>query len=277
MFKKRKGQYYIQTWHGSLALKVIEKDAEEYLGEQYKADAKFDSLQIDMIPASSHMSAEQYRNGFWYDGEVMECGTPRCDIFFDSSVNNRLRKKHSIPEGYKVMLYAPTFRNNREPNIFGIDFIEIKKCLEKSTGHKWYIIFKMHPNLNNLNYEINDENIVNMDSKADLQELLVISDILITDYSSCMFDMGLMRKKCLLYAPDLEDYIANERKLYFDINKLPFPLCRSSSELVEVLENFPEIEYIHALEIFYNEIGNRETGHACEAVEKYISEKCYGR
>lgn len=276
MFKKRREQCYIQTWHGSLALKVIEKDAEDYLDEPYKENAKFDSSQIDMIPASSHFSAEQYRNGFWYDGEIMECGTPRCDIFFDKSSYARLIKKHNIPQEHKVLLYAPTFRNNKKPNIFGINFKKIKKCLELVTGKKWHIVFKLHPNLGKIKYEADDDNIVNVDSKADLQELLVVSDILITDYSSCMFDMGIMNKMCLLYAPDLEDYMENERRLYFDIKKLPFPLCRNNEDLVNTLECFDKEAYISASRDFNNMIGNKEMGHACEEIEKYMDRTMKG-
>lgn len=275
LFKKRKGQFYIQTWHGSLALKVIEADAGKYLPEQYIKDAKYDSSQIDMIPASSHMSAEQYRNGFWYNGLVMECGTPRCDIFFDKSQQERLRMKYVVPDGYKVLLYAPTFRNDKKPDIFGIDFVGIKNALQSVTQNKWRIIFKLHPNLKNIDYDTKDKDIVNIDSKADLQELLMISDMLITDYSSCMFDMGLMGKKCLLYVPDLENYLKKERKMYFDIKSLPFPICRNNEGIIDLLKNFPDEKYENELQYFYDRIGNMETGHACEEIEKYISERCY--
>lgn len=277
MFKKRKNQFYIQTWHGSLALKVIEQDAEDYLEEHYKLEAKADSAQIDMIPASSHLSAEQYRNGFWYDGLVMECGTPRSDIFFDEAAYTKLRIKYNIPQAYNVMLYAPTFRNDKEPDLFGIDFEKIKRCLKENTGKNWIIMFKLHPNLSNIVYNTDDKEIINMDSKSDLQELLVISDILITDYSSCMFDMGLMERKCVLYAPDIEDYISKERKMYFNIEELPFPLCRSNDELISTLCEFNEKEYMKRLKRFYDMIGNREDGTASEEIEKYISNKCFGK
>ena len=275
LFKKRKKQFYIQTWHGSLALKVIEADAAKYLPEQYIKDAQYDSSQINMIPASSRVSAEQYRNGFWYDGFVMECGTPRCDIFFNKSVIKKLRMKYGVSDEYKVLIYAPTFRNDKKPDIYGIDFIAIKNTLESVTGNKWKIIFKLHPNLSNINYKSQDKDIVNIDPKADLQELLIISEILITDYSSCMFDMGLMEKKCLLYVPDLENYLKTEREMYFDIESLPFPVCRNNEEIMVLLRNFPDEEYKNELGRFYKKIGNMETGHACEKIEKYICDNCY--
>src|SRR5690606_28368099 len=82
---KRKSQYYIQTWHSPLRLKKIEKDIENNLDESYIERAKIDSKMCDLMISGSDFSWNIYRNSFWYDGEILKCGTPRCDIFFTNN------------------------------------------------------------------------------------------------------------------------------------------------------------------------------------------------
>lgn len=267
-FKKRKGQYYIQTWHSSLRLKKIEGDAPG-LGEKYIDHAKVDSMKIDLLLSGCRFSSDIFRRAFWYDGEIFEHGTPRCDGFFGD--NEAVRRKvfgfYGIPENRKLALYAPTFRKDKKASLYGMDFAMLGSAL----GENWALGCRLHPNIT---AEITDENCVSMSKYPDMQELLIACDLLITDYSSSMFDMAVAGKKCALFLPDLEQYMAQERGLYFDIEALPFPQARTMEQLCRCVTDFEGYESRCAA--FLKEIGSFEDGNAAAAVARRIEEVCYG-
>ena len=216
-FRKRKGQYYIQTWHSSLRLKKIEGDVPQ-LPDSYVATAKRDSEMIDLLLSGCRVSTDIFRRAFWYSGEILEKGTPRCDGFFGdtAAIKEKVYAHFGIPAGKKLALYAPTFRDDKAASLYGFE----PDKLQESLGADWVIGCRLHPNLN---AEIPEGVAVPMSKYPDMQELLRACDLLITDYSSSMFDMAVAGKKCVLYVPDLETYLANERGLYFDLMELPFP------------------------------------------------------
>ena len=138
MFKKRKNQYYVQTWHSSLRLKQIEKDAEDTLPKHYVEMAKVDSKKLDLLMSGCKFSTDIFKRAFWYDGEIFECGTPRNDILFknDMSLNNKIKEKLKIDKRKKVILYAPTFRKNNDLNAYITGYSDsiIKNDIKISKG-----------------------------------------------------------------------------------------------------------------------------------------------
>ena len=112
-----------------------------------------------------------------------------------------------------------------------------------------------------------------MTTYDDMQELLRASDILITDFSSSMFDFSIMNKVCILYASDFDEYLKNERKLYFDVKKeLPFPVATNNLELKKVIENFNDTLYHENIEIFNKKLGIFEDGNASKKIVDLILE-----
>ena len=271
-FDKRKGQVYIQTWHSSLRLKMIEGDAEATLGQSYVNMAKEDSAKIDLLLSGCKFSTDIFRRAFWYDGEILESGTPRCDLFFTEmqAVREKVFRRYGISPEEKLVLYAPTFRDSKTAQTHGLDFSALKAALEAKTGEKWAVGCRLHPNLHS---DVSESGVISMSRYPDMQELIAAADCLITDYSSCMFDMAVAGKPCLLYAPDLEEYTARERGLYFDIKELPFPLCRDMDELYGAVTGFDESDYRIAVEQFLADIGSYEDGQAAARVAAQIKEK----
>jgi CDP-glycerol glycerophosphotransferase len=264
-WNKRRGQVYIQTWHSSLRLKKIEKDVVDMLNREYVACAKEDSSMIDLLISGSQFSTEIYKRAFWYHGKILESGTPRCDILLNNTVHTRKKvfSYYNLPEESKLILYAPTFRSNKPSDFLGMNFIRLKETL----GNNWIIGARLHPNVL---ASVIPEGAVSMSNYPDMQELIAVADILITDFSSCMFDMAIAKKPCILYVPDLEEYLEKERELYFDVNTLPFPTAKSMDELCAVILNFDYETYWKVLEIFMKKIGSYEDGCASERVCEYI-------
>ena len=267
-FKKRANQTYIQTWHSSLRLKMIENDAIETIPQTYLEMAKHDSSQIDILLSGCEFSTQIFKRAFWYNGDIFESGTPRCDMLFkqDDVLINQLKNRLGISSTTKLLLYAPTFRKNNSLEAYDIDFDRLKTTLEKNEN--WKILIRLHPHLQNLSKELVEkyDDVIDVTNYDDIQELLLISDLLITDYSSLMFDFAITEKPCIIYASDLNDYLANDRNLYFDITKLPFPLCQTNEELNKTISEFNYKKYTEAMKSFNSEIGSFEDGQACKRV-----------
>jgi CDP-glycerol glycerophosphotransferase len=277
LFIKRSNQYYIQTWHSSLRLKQIEKDVENSLPQHYVEMAKMDSIKCDLLLSGCEYSSNIFKRAFWYDGEIFEHGTPRNDVLGEnnSSIRERIMKGLNIPHDYKIILYAPTFRKDNNLESYDLNYSKILETSEKKYGGKWMFLVKLHPHLlSNSSQLVESEDVIDVTSYDDIQELLCISDVLISDYSSLIFDFSITKRPCFLYVPDIQNYIRNERNLYFDIMKLPFLCATSNKDLLKKMENFNFEEYKQNLSEFLSRIGSFEKGNACEHMVKHIEKVC---
>lgn len=273
-FKKRDKQIYIQTWHSSLRLKMIEKDAEDTLPQNYIKQAKEDSKKLDYLVSGCRYSTEIFKRCFWYDGEILEIGTPRNDFLLTTNEKKIRDIKDNLGIGdEKILLYAPTFRKDNNLDVYNINYERLLNNLEKKYNYKWKILLRLHPHLINIMPEIKVENVINVTKYDDIQELLAISDILISDYSSLMFDFTITKRPCFLYVPDLEEYQSKDRKLYFNVKELSFKIAKSNDELMDEIVNFSNEEYNKSLELFLNKIGSYENGKASQKIAELIKNK----
>lgn len=270
-FIKRKTQIYIQTWHSSVRLKKIEKDAETSLSESYIKMAKRDSKQTDYVIAGSQMSHSTFKNSFWYSGKILDFGTPRNDLLInkDTKEIQRIKRNIGLQPDVRIVLYAPTFRKNKNLDCYDIDFEKLVKQLEMRFGGKWTVLLRLHPHLSNV-VTREDVNMMDVTTYDDIQELLLIADILLTDYSSLMFDFSVTKKPIFLYTKDLNEYIANERNLYFSIEELPFNYSLTTKELLIQIKHFDESIYLTKLKEFNHKIGSFEKGNASEKTANLI-------
>lgn len=272
---KRKNQYYIQTWHSPLRLKKVEKDAELTLRPAYVKSAIRDSKNTDLMISGCDFSWNIYRNSFWYDGEILKTGTPRCDLFFQDNKNikQKVINYFELDPNSKIILFAPTFRRNNSSDAYSLEYRNILKILEGKYGQEWIFLVRLHPNVSTLSaYMEYSDKVLNATNYEDMQELLYATDILITDYSSAMFDMAIARKPCFLHGKDIEDYLSNEREMYFRFDQLPFDFSKTDEELLKNISSFNECEYKRKLDDFSKKINLYEDGTASiQLVEKIKS------
>ncbi|MCC3671238.1 CDP-glycerol glycerophosphotransferase family protein [Terrisporobacter mayombei] len=265
---KRKEQFYLQTWHSPLRLKKIELDAIENLNETYRLAMKQDSKMISMMISGCDFSYNIYRNSFLYDGPIFKMGTPRCDVFFSeeyiSKSASKFKRGYGIDENIDLILYAPTFRKNSEIKDVLMDIEYVSKNIPQNSK----LLVRFHPSTK---FKCEFNNAINVTDYPDMQELLCSADILITDYSSSMFDMLIANKKCILFAKDKEEYLKNERGIYFDFEKLPFPIVNNEEKLLDIINEFDEKKYYSQVEIFKNEIGLYEKGNASEQIADILT------
>lgn len=278
---KGRKQIYIQTWHGSYPIKKVEKDAVEKLPWYYNARAKKDSKYADLFLSGSIWTTKLIKRSFYYNGKILEYGIPKDDILIDKSIHNiiknKVKKELNIPLKNMVVLYAPTFRKVTNYDPYNIDIIGLKSAFEKKYNINCTVIVRVHPNMLESNDFTNfskQENVINGSYYPDMQELLILSDVLITDYSSTMFEFGLLKKPVFLYANDLKSFIG-DRGFYFDIKKLPFILSENNTELLNNINRFSKNDYLKSINNFYDKMGIKETGKSSEIISDMIKEWCY--
>ena len=235
---KRKGQFYFQTWHG-FALKKIEKDAEAGLEPRYLRACKTDSAQCDAFFTGSGFMEKLYRNSFWYQGPVLRTGTPRNDVFYQdhTALHAKVCKTLGLPEDRKLALYAPTFRADHSVEAYRIDPELVRRKAAENLKGEWTVLIRLHSNVAEQSkglFAYDGDTLADATAYPDMQELLCAADLLITDYSSSMFDYALTGKPIVRFATDVEAY-QKDRDFYFPLEELPFPLARSNQELGEVL------------------------------------------
>lgn len=272
-FCKRNGQKYIQTWHSSLRLKMIENDAVDTLPMNYISMAKKDSAQLDYLLAGSQKSKEIFERAFWYNGVIINSGTPQCDIFFTERklIQSKVFHYFNIPEERHIVLYAPTFRKNHDTAVYDLDTQYLQRTLKKRFGGTWYVLMRLHPHLiNQTDIFHYSDTVLQATDYDDVQELLCAADVLISDYSAIMFDYLITNRPCFLYTPDYIEYTRKDRNLYFNIEDLPFEYFENQADMMVAIENFYEKEYDGKVKRFIESIGSYDDGHASERVYKLI-------
>lgn len=272
---KRNNQIYIQTWHGGLPLKKIEKDAEKHLSRSYIKKAKADSKKIDYLLSAGKLYTQIKRNCFWFDGKIVETGLPRNDILFQMKEDEVKKQKEAYGAGgKKIALYAPTFRNNKSIKDYQLDDQKLCEELGKKFGGEWIVFYKLHPNMLKYESDLTTSSFAKIvPIKQDIQELLCIADCVFTDFSSLMFDVMLLKKPCFLYLNDSQQYLEQERGLYFELDQLPFPAGETQEDVFHLISNFDYDHYREEVEKFIDRIGSVDDGNACERVYQLIK-KC---
>lgn len=269
-FRKRKSQYYIQMWHGSIALKQVEADAGTSLIPGYIRGAKNDSRMADLFISNSKYWSELIRKSFWYEGPILECGVPRLDVLYHSYADrNALKDKLGI-KAKKVLLYAPTFRADMSVDCYSVDYERLKKTLFEATKEEWNICVRLHPSAVGAGVKLpQTDGVLDFSLYPDMYELMQVTDLLITDYSSTMFEAAFSGIPVILFATDISEY-NKDRKFYFNIRELPFPLTETNDELMSAIRTWNNNDYLEKVEEFKRQLGVVKGGNAASQVAEVI-------
>lgn len=273
---KKKSQFYLQTWHGDFALKHIEKEVEGMLSPDYVATSKSDSVITDAVVSGSKSFSHILKESFWLPEtcKILEVGVARNDPYFkDASFREELRSRYGFSLEDRILLYAPTIRDDGSMDCFNLNIERLRARLCQMSNEKWKIIVRLHPySVSRMGlFDYNDD-IINGSLFNDPQELCVISDALVTDYSSIMCDFFLQEKPVFLYAPDLERYSNSRtgRGLRF---KLPVPFNRNQEELESQMETFDKKQYAEAIKAFMQtDYQSFDDGHASERIVNVLKD-----
>ncbi|MFV2178282.1 CDP-glycerol glycerophosphotransferase family protein [Actinomadura sp. LOL_016] len=252
-FTKRPGQTYLQTWHGT-PFKRLAYDLTEM---PYQRTEKHDWMEYevphwDFLLSPSPYATQIMRRAFRYGGEILETGFPRNDILSSSdtdALGTHVRKELGIPEGKKVVLYAPTWRDDqsftrgRRGFRMELDIGTMRRVL----GDDHVLLVRMHHLVTDRHLPPSDDFVMDVSGYPDITDLYMAADVLVTDYSSAAFDFAVLGRPMVFYAYDLERYRDHVRGFYLDLEaEAPGPVVTRTIDVAEAVRAAHESEPDHA-------------------------------
>ncbi|SEP75350.1 CDP-glycerol:poly(glycerophosphate) glycerophosphotransferase [Virgibacillus subterraneus] len=283
---KPKHTKYLQTWHGT-PLKRLAADMDEVHMPgtntiKYKQNFLKESSKWDYLVSPNAYSTEIFKRAFQFDKQMIESGYPRNDFLINSNNSetiSKIKKSINLPGDKKVILYAPTWRDNqfyaRGKYKFNLE-LDLER-LKQEFEDEYIIVLRLHYLVaENLDLSGFEGFVYDLSHHEDIRELYLISDLLITDYSSVFFDYANLKRPILFYVYDIEDYRDNLRGFYFDFEeKAPGPLVRTTEEAISAIK---EIDYngfkpSETTDAFYKKFCYLEDGHASKRVVEKVFQK----
>ncbi|MFT8309836.1 MAG: CDP-glycerol glycerophosphotransferase family protein [Sporolactobacillus sp.] len=280
---KPKHTIYLQTWHGT-PLKRLALDMEEVHmpgtnTEKYKRNFLAESARWDYLISPNRYSSEIFARAFGFENTMIESGYPRNDFLYQK--NNQetidaIKDRIGLPKDKKVILYAPTWRDNqfygKGRYRFELD-LDLRR-MQKELGEDFIIIMRMHYLIaDNLDLTEYEGFAYDYSHHEDISELYMISDLLITDYSSVFFDFANLRRPMIFFTYDIDDYRDHLRGFYFEFEqKAPGPLVLTTEEVIQAVQNIAASGFAVSdrFDAFFDKFCSLENGHSSEKVVKTV-------
>lgn len=273
---------YLQTWHGT-PLKRLAADMDEVHmpgtdTDRYKVNFLKESSKWDYLISPNKYSTDIFRRAFGFRKEMVESGYPRNDYLYNNNNEEtiaKLKKDYHLPPDKKILLYAPTWRDDQFYGKGQYKF-ELQLNLDRlreELGNEYIIILRMHY-LVAENFDLTPYKgfAYDFSHHEDIRELYLISDMLVTDYSSVFFDYGNLRRPMIFYVYDIENYRDKLRGFYFDFEeKAPGPLTRTTEEVIHYIKNLTPDSYLNEqYEGFYRKFCYLESGESSKRVVEEV-------
>ncbi len=278
-FPKKQNQIVFETWHGSLGIKRFDP-AHYNTNVSWPEAAKRTGELTNYCISNSQFEEDVFRETFWKDTEILRLGHARNDVFFDTYKEQRQEWKDRFMEEYdlekdvKFCLYAPTFRDNHDFDLYDIKPEPLLRALSKRFGGQWKLLVRYHDNDKKNGSKKNtiiSPDVIDVTKYPDIQELLAFVDCGITDYSSWIYDFILSRKPGFIYAKDIDMY-NDERGFYFKLEDTPFPVASDNETLCENVRSFDMDKFQAGVDSFLGERDCMDDGYAGERIAEKIME-----
>ncbi len=280
-FKKRKETVFVETWHGT-PLKKLAFDLEDIhaVSQDHKKLFYSQSKEWDYLVSANRFSTDVFERAFCFPREkIIETGYPRNDILYSEHagrIAEEVKRELGIPKGKRVILYAPTWRDNQfyEKAKYKFTLVLDLERMRREFGNDSVLLLRTHYYIaDRLKLSGLDDFVYNGSGYGDVSRLYLVSDICITDYSSVFFDFANLKRPLLFFAYDLEDYKEEIRGMYLDMEKeLPGPVVQTNDELIDALRHLDEVteQYRERYERFYDKFCHIDDGNAAERVVQAV-------
>ncbi len=272
-FRRREGQVVVQTWHGT-PLKRIGFDIEDlqFADQQYFEKLATETANWSHLVSPNRFSTPILERAFRYRGEILETGYPRNDVLFRTGVDREtliadIRRRLQLPAGKKIVLYAPTWRDDEyhRSGQYKISMMLDLDAARRGLGDDHVLLIRRHPNVVDDIAGAGDGFVHDVSTYPDMADLLAITDILLTDYSSVMFDFASTGRPMVFFTYDLAHYRDRLRGFYFDFEaEAPGPLLATTDEVVTAIRNADQAagEYTARYQAFAERATDLDDGHA---------------
>ncbi len=282
-FDKKDGQIHIQTMHGSLGIKRLDNavTCRNERGKDGQRVVYRESNETDYVITNSQFEEDVFHTVFWKNTPMKRLGHARTDVLFSKDayqlqeIREDLLYRYGIPIEKKLVLYAPTHRRGLTIEDLSIDYSDMVKELQKKFGGEYIVMIRMHKRTKDIMLDTDFSNeqgeqiLYDVTDYPDIQELMLVTSVGITDYSSWIYDYVLTRKPGFIFATDLERY-NNNTGLYYPLEETPFPVCKSHVDLVEQIRHFDNNLYLSKVEDFLDDKEAVDDGHSAERIVEFI-------
>lgn len=266
-----KKQQIINTWHGGGAYKCV-GSSKATLSKSENHRQRIATKNPTIYLSSSKIFSElTLKRSFNHTGIILNTGMPRNDLLIKENkpeLKAKIYEYYNIPSQNKLVIYAPTYREGKKAADYSFETEAVCSALSARFKGEWTVIFRMHYYIAE-ELSANNPNYINASNYPDMQELLYVSDVLITDYSSSIWDFSFTKRPCFLYATDLSKYDMTQG-FYTDINTWPFSLAQNTRELLENIKKYDKNNYSIQIDKHHLNFGSYETGNASRKVFEYI-------
>ena len=271
-FADRKNQIRLQTWHGGGCYKKIG------LAMNYNTSARNWFARSKMkdithfVSSSRYFTDEVIRKQYDFHGAVLSVGMPRNDVLVRDSENAEelaaIREKLAIPEGKFVILYAPTYGQLDLENVERLDYERVKRAARERFGREPIFLYRGHHYSEGAKESSFD---LDVSDYPDMRDILRVTDMLLTNYSSSIWDFSFTGRPCLLFTPDLNEY-EEFRGFDKDIHEWGFPVCETNDILEESIRGFDMEAYHEAMRKHHEDLGSFENGDATEKCCAFLAQ-----
>lgn len=266
--QRRPGQVLVQTWHGT-PLKLLGHDRPVNRDKQgFEESTTRYVSRWDHLLAGNRHSVEAFRSAWFYDGSVLELGYPRNDslVAADPAYVAQVRERLGIAPGRTVVLYAPTWRDGSRVMP---ELLDLGLLTELLPDHVFLV--RGHMNITRWKHRPEGDALLDVTTYPEINDLFLLADVAVTDYSSIMFDYSVTRKPMVFFVPDLDDYRDRRRGLYFDLDETaPGPRLRTTDEVAHALRDLDPTAYAAAYgeryDAWVGRFNPHDDGHAAARV-----------
>lgn len=279
----KKNQMYVQTWHGTplkrLGCDIMVEGNNIMSLKEMKEDYREEGRRVSYFLSPSSFYTEKISSAFDLkkdENKMIELGYPRNDFLFqfqNEHVQN-MKDKLQIPKEKKVILYAPTFRDNQHTKDMGCQFqlgFDINE-MYKRFGEKYVVLFRTHYFVTSqFDFSQYKGFVYDVSEVDDINELYIISDLLITDYSSVFFDYANLKRPIIFFMYDFEEYKNSVRDFYLNIEELPGNIVKTEAELYHEIERLAhEFAYDKRYQAFLETYNYLDGADTSKKVIRYI-------
>ncbi|MET3949923.1 CDP-glycerol:glycerophosphate glycerophosphotransferase [Arthrobacter sp. UYEF36] len=246
-FRKREGQVYIQTWHGTPLKKLGNDVARTNFSLSYWNLMWREAEYWDALLAQNDYAAGVLAKCFGFDGRVVADGYPRNDSLTRERMEQdrpEIRRRLGIPAGKTAILYAPTWRDdakNASRQYEMVTYLDFEKA-QQQLGDDYVLLLRGHHNIAGQRQTAANEFVIDVTEYPEVNDLYTAADILVNDYSSVMFDFCVTGKPIIFLTPDIAQYRDETRGFYFDLEeKAPGPLHNTTEQVVRSIKNISSV------------------------------------
>lgn len=283
----RRKQFIINTWHGGGAYKRnkeddscvsnLQKKIGKWMLEKEIRDASF------FISSSVAFSDLICEDVGYSRKQLLEIGMPRNDIFFDriqmENISCKVRDCLGLDQDTFCILYAPTYRKSYTNPAFNMELninLLLECVCERFSLNKAILLYRGHNSFSKLSSSsfFEEKMFLDVSTYPNMQDLLCAADMLISDYSSCIWDFSFTYRPCILFVPDVDEY-NKDRGFYTPIEEWGFPIAKSNVELTSVIQEFDQMKFNETMVRHHRMLGSFEKGNATEKVSNIILSKLY--